>query len=284
MARKGFTLIEVLVVIVIIGILATVGIPTYQNFIEDSKSRVCQNNLLTLKAALDIYVVENGVVPADLTKIPAATIKKVFAQKLREGGVPLQVAYAVVELDHRGLAFADIISDIAGGGPQFLRCPKAKPGQKTSYGLFKPLVPPKDGENTAWLTPAAFSEVVKNSDVPFIADCSEPTFDSAGQIATDRHSQIKAFNKTETFANVIYQDEAIVAVATGHRILKATLKGFTYSGGDILPDIKLSPESKEDIKRAFSRSLSTNISVITSHLEREGSAGTQEQAGYSPTN
>ena len=89
--------------------------------------------------------------------IPAADIRKAFARRLSEGGLRLQVAYAVVEMEYRGLAFADIISDISGGGPQFLRCPKAAKNLAVSYGLSKPLVPPKDGESKAWLTPDGLS-------------------------------------------------------------------------------------------------------------------------------
>ena len=42
--KKAFTLIELLIVVAIIGILAGVGIPMYQGYLEDSKEKVTQNN------------------------------------------------------------------------------------------------------------------------------------------------------------------------------------------------------------------------------------------------
>jgi len=65
--EKGFTLMELMIVIVIIGILAAIGVPTYQGFIARSKKAVCDTNKRTLQTALDMYRIEsNGVDPVDL--------------------------------------------------------------------------------------------------------------------------------------------------------------------------------------------------------------------------
>jgi len=44
MIYKAFTLIELLVVVAIIGILAAVGVPIFQGFMEDSKSTIAKEN------------------------------------------------------------------------------------------------------------------------------------------------------------------------------------------------------------------------------------------------
>ena len=42
--KKSFTLIELLIVVAIIGILAGVGIPMYNGYMDDAKKRVTEAN------------------------------------------------------------------------------------------------------------------------------------------------------------------------------------------------------------------------------------------------
>mgnify|MGYP001590185566 CR=1 FL=1 len=71
MRKAGFTLMEMMLVVVVIGILATLGFPAYKNVIEDSKAKVCQTNLRVISAALDIYAMEHDSIPGDLSKLPS---------------------------------------------------------------------------------------------------------------------------------------------------------------------------------------------------------------------
>lgn len=53
--RRGFTLIEILVVIVIIGILATMGIGKYAQFSRDARKSGCQNNQNTIDKGIGMW-------------------------------------------------------------------------------------------------------------------------------------------------------------------------------------------------------------------------------------
>jgi len=67
--EKGFTLMELMIVIVIIGVLAAIGVPAYTSYIEKSKKTVCFTNLRVLNTAVEMYKLEKEVVPADFAAL-----------------------------------------------------------------------------------------------------------------------------------------------------------------------------------------------------------------------
>ncbi len=64
MNKKGFTLIELLIVISIMAILAGVAIPYYNDYIIDSRKSVLQNNLATIRKAINQFRADNQRGPA----------------------------------------------------------------------------------------------------------------------------------------------------------------------------------------------------------------------------
>ncbi len=58
--QKGFTLIEMLVVVLIIGILATIALPQYQRSIERARAVQAREMLMALARAEQAYFLENG--------------------------------------------------------------------------------------------------------------------------------------------------------------------------------------------------------------------------------
>jgi type IV pilus assembly protein PilA len=61
--QKGFTLIELMIVVAIIGILAAVAIPQYQDYTVKAKLSKVQSTLAPVKTALALYFQENGSFP-----------------------------------------------------------------------------------------------------------------------------------------------------------------------------------------------------------------------------
>src|SRR5438132_8086940 len=60
-ASTGFTLVEIMIVVVIIGLLAAMAIPAFQKVRTSSQDKAVLNNARQLSAASDQYFLENGV-------------------------------------------------------------------------------------------------------------------------------------------------------------------------------------------------------------------------------
>jgi len=72
-SNKGFTLVEIMIVVVIIGLLAAMAIPAFQKVRQSSQDKAVLNNARQLSAASDQYFLENGVSSVDSTALVGAT-------------------------------------------------------------------------------------------------------------------------------------------------------------------------------------------------------------------
>lgn len=59
-SSKGFTLVEIMIVVVIIGLLAAMAIPAFQKVRQASQDKAVLNNARQLSAAADQYYLEYG--------------------------------------------------------------------------------------------------------------------------------------------------------------------------------------------------------------------------------
>lgn len=67
--QPGFSLLEVMLVIVLIGIVATIIIGTVADSTDGAKCRACQHNRAELNAAIERYGIETGAYPASLDEV-----------------------------------------------------------------------------------------------------------------------------------------------------------------------------------------------------------------------
>ncbi|MEZ4334639.1 MAG: prepilin-type N-terminal cleavage/methylation domain-containing protein [Myxococcota bacterium] len=71
-SKKGFTLIELMIVVAIIGILAAIAIPNFLRFQLKSKSSEGKVNIAAIRTAEESYLAEFGTYVGVLTPVPAA--------------------------------------------------------------------------------------------------------------------------------------------------------------------------------------------------------------------
>ena len=68
-STKGFTLVEIMIVVVIIGLLAAMAIPAFQKVRSSSQDKAVLNNMRQLGAAANQYFLENGTSTAAIVDL-----------------------------------------------------------------------------------------------------------------------------------------------------------------------------------------------------------------------
>jgi general secretion pathway protein G len=77
-AEQGFTLLELMIVMVVIGILAAIAIPSYTSSVRNAKEAVLREDLHTMRAAIDSYTVDKQKAPQSLDDLVQSGYLKVM--------------------------------------------------------------------------------------------------------------------------------------------------------------------------------------------------------------
>lgn len=74
-SKSGFTLVEILIVVIILGILAAIVIPQFTNASQDARKSSLTSQLQTLRSQIELFKLQHGDTLPDLAGVGSGTIK-----------------------------------------------------------------------------------------------------------------------------------------------------------------------------------------------------------------
>ena len=106
--QRGFTLIEVLVTVTVLGILAAIAIPRFDNATALANTAKIQSDLQTLDSAIIMYQMENGGNPSGLSDLSSylngdvtPPKGKCFMQSATSTSIPTNNGYTINTTSNR---------------------------------------------------------------------------------------------------------------------------------------------------------------------------------------
>lgn len=97
-AQKGFTLVELLIVVIILAILAAIVVPQFASTTNDARDSAADSTLAGMRAAIDLYYQQHGNnYPGALTAVPVAACTGTAGNGVATGGAGATAADAFME-------------------------------------------------------------------------------------------------------------------------------------------------------------------------------------------
>ncbi|USD64853.1 pilin [Vibrio sp. SCSIO 43136] len=94
--QQGFTLIELMIVVAVIGVLAMVAVPQYQKYVGKSEAASALASITGLRTNVETYVIDNGAFPANsaAVAIPTITGATISFQSISGAGGTIQYLFS----------------------------------------------------------------------------------------------------------------------------------------------------------------------------------------------
>lgn len=84
--KQGFTLIELMIVVAVIGVLAAIAIPQYQNYVAKSELAAAYSSLSALKTNTEDYLANNASTITDASSIQAVQPSNAAVGRIEASG------------------------------------------------------------------------------------------------------------------------------------------------------------------------------------------------------
>ena len=130
--KEGFTLVEILIVVVIIGILAAIAVPTYFSYVERGYASDAKVQMKNILENAKLYYSENEGFPADVVELNEAGYANLPQSTLSKWNFSLELAYEQ-GTGLSGTVTAESLEEMK-GGPDKIIVYDATLGKFMGYG------------------------------------------------------------------------------------------------------------------------------------------------------
>ncbi|EOB3550470.1 prepilin-type N-terminal cleavage/methylation domain-containing protein [Vibrio vulnificus] len=109
--QQGFTLIELMIVVAIIGVLSAIAVPAYKNYVTKSEVASAVASLKSVITPAELYYQENGSFPANDTELAKVGIN---SSSIQNGTLKFASSAITLEMSSPSGAKATITREATG--------------------------------------------------------------------------------------------------------------------------------------------------------------------------